>query len=160
MNDRSIQQLLGGRPFEPSGDGSILCCNSRGYVTTLTCSRCSKPIDFVIWTIVDGDRRPDLLQQIGSGTLHKPTCPSCSHVNHIESDLLLIRPSRKRVLIFAPAKDNTSDETRKVVRSFLLKLKGQMGRHWKDEWYEKDGRRGIYIVKRFLLRILLRMKLI
>jgi hypothetical protein len=146
----NIQQLIGGRSFEVAEDGCIISCNCRGYAMTVKCDKCHRDIDFVLWIIVDVDSRPDLLRQIKSGELHDPKC-NCGHNSHLEADLLVFRPSQEPAILFSPANGNTPEETQKVGRSFLLKLKKQMGKGWNPEWYEKDGKRGMYTIVRLAL---------
>lgn len=151
MNNDKITELLGKRPFELPGDGSLLCCNSRGYILTTKCDKCQHDIDFILWVIVDGEKRPDLLQQITDGILHDPKCPNCDYINHLEADLLLFRPTKEPVLFFSPARGRNSEEQMKVGRSFLSKLKDQLGAAWNNEWYEKDGKLAMLVVNRKVL---------
>jgi hypothetical protein len=150
-----MSQLLGGHSFSPGGDGSVVCCKSRAYVMELGCSGCQHTFDFALWIIIDGDSRPDLLQSIVDGRLHDPLCPRCGHANHINADLLLFTRTPEPVLLFSPDPHNAPEQTQKIGRSFLLKLKAQLGAEWKDEYYEKNEKRGMFVVDRRVLPSLL-----
>jgi hypothetical protein len=112
-------------------------------------------VDFILWIIVDGEKRPDLLRAIENGRLHDPMCEYCNQYCHVEADLLILRASRDPALIFSPARGNSPEETSKIGRSFLLKLREQMGADWRMDWYERDGRRGIATVERPVLPVFL-----
>jgi len=151
-----IKKLLGNRPFDIGDDGTLICCNCRGYSIETECEQCNEKINSIFWIIVDGEKRPDLLQQIVEGKLHDPVCPRCNYRNHLEINLLLFHPNKKPVLVFSPTKDTTPEECKCVGMPLLLKLKQQLGDNWQDEWYyTKDGR-GIFIVERIALPIFIK----
>lgn len=157
MHEDKIMKLLDNRPFNPSDDGTLVCCNSRGYFMITKCEKCEHDIDFILWIIVDGEKRPDLLQQIMEGNLHDPKCPRCGNINHLNADLLLFLQNKSPVLIFSPTDITDVEKSNLVGRSFLFKLRQQLGANWNNEWYEKDGKRGVFTVARQLLPMFIKM---
>ena len=150
-----IARVLDDRPFHTPGDSSLLCCNSRGHFMTVQCARCGQSMDLMRWFIVDGEERPDLLELIAQGRLHDSVCPRCCYRNRLESDLLLFRPQADPVLVFSPVRGASAEECRQVGQMFLRKLVQQLGDRWKSEYYEKDGERGMCVVDRAVLPLVL-----
>ena len=62
MIEERIRKLIGNAPFEAPGGGSLVTSNCSGFFVAIECELCATSIDFIVWFIVDGDARPDLLE--------------------------------------------------------------------------------------------------
>lgn len=152
MTNDHIRSLLGSMPFETPGDGSLVSANCRGYVLETRCDMCDESIDFILWFIVDAEKRPDLYEEIYAGTLHDAICPQCGHQNRIQSGLLLLRPTEDPALLYSPSEKENLSESKEHLKSLLGMLKKQMRDDWQQEWLSE----GVISVERSQLPSALR----
>ncbi|NOZ49058.1 MAG: hypothetical protein GXP37_03290 [Chloroflexi bacterium] len=109
------------------------------FATTahLTCPQCRRAFQVDVWLIVDADERADLLQRIGSGTLHDQACPHCDHKGQVDAPLLVYRPQAAPRLIFSPAQNTTAEQDREQGDALLGTLAQNLGDAWQDVWLEQ-----------------------
>ena len=155
MTESRIRKLIGNAHFVAPGDGSLVTENCRGFFVVIECKLCAVPIDFIVWFIVDGDMRPDLLRSARKGRIHDPLCPSCGHVNHLESHILLLRRNEEPALLFSPAQSSSGSSHGREIASLVAKLQRQMEDGWDEQWVNEGGRRVVAEVDRCFLPLLL-----
>lgn len=56
--------------------------------TTISCSKCGRPISVTAFESVNSDYADDIAKQIMSGDLFNSKCPHCGFVSHLEYDIL------------------------------------------------------------------------
>jgi hypothetical protein len=126
-------------PEEDFNADSLLITN-----TQVTCPRCKHSFSTQIWMIIDLGGRPDLAEQIVSGTLNTPSCPSCGQLaEQVDAPLLIYLASRTPRLIFSPsqraaeiheqaiADSITMMQLAEILQKYLMVWRGEV---WRDAW--------------------------
>ncbi|MDQ7030293.1 MAG: CpXC domain-containing protein [Ardenticatenia bacterium] len=113
---------------------------SHAEQATLTCPQCGHEFTADIWLIVDAAERPDLIERIRDGTLHRITCPRCGHAWGLDAPLLLFTPpemgTNRPPLLFSPAQQTSTEEDSEHAAALLARLRDALGDAWQDEWLE------------------------
>ena len=61
--------------------------------TQLTCPQCQAQFSSDLWLIVDCAERPDLVDLLRAGDLHKLTCPNCGSSGAADAAVLVYMPA-------------------------------------------------------------------
>ena len=102
------------------------------------CPHCNATFEAEIWLIVDTIARPDLLEQIYSGTLHNLICANCNQfVAQVDAPLLLYRTSETPLLLFSQAQQSMDQEDLEDVRDLVNILRRNSGDDWQEAWLEQ-----------------------
>ena len=155
MIESRIRNLIGDALFEAPGDGSVVSLNCSGFFVAIECDLCATTIDFIVWFIVDGDARPDLVKLAAQGRLHDPVCSHCGHVGHLESHLLLLRRDQEPALLFSPARASREKSHSSEIAQFVARLQRRMGNEWDERWVTHRGTTAVAEVDRSMLPVVL-----
>lgn len=100
----------------------------------MPCRQCGRYFEAEVWTIIDIDERPDLLDRIRNETIHVLVCPYCGHTAKVNTPLLILRPRMKPALLFSPASGNASEQDQEHAEALIGMCRDHLGDGWKDDW--------------------------
>ena len=86
--------------------------HSLSVTASVICPECGTEYTSPVWLIIDVAEHPELLAQIGDGSLDIAECPSCSTLSEIPAPLLIFQSGLPTPLLFAPAFDSDAEEAR------------------------------------------------
>lgn len=72
------------------------------------CPECGTTIEAETWTIVDGERRQDLVRALVEGRLQSARCSCCGHEAELDSELLVWRSGVFPQLVYVPSRAGTA----------------------------------------------------
>ncbi|MDW8146259.1 MAG: CHAT domain-containing protein [Roseiflexaceae bacterium] len=113
---------------------------SESIPASLTCPACGRTFTADLWLIVDAAARPDLIDRLRNGTLHRLACPHCGNSVDIDAPLLVYVPPTADAdarLIFSPARSTSVEEDQRHAVELLTRLRNASGDAWRDEWLER-----------------------
>lgn len=61
---------------------------SRERRKTITCPKCGKESNYIIWDSLNGDLNPDAKRRLIEGTLFDYNCPHCGHQGNVDYEIL------------------------------------------------------------------------
>lgn len=113
---------------------------SESIPASLACPACGRTFTADLWQIVDAAARPDLIDRLRNGTLHRIACPHCGHSVDADAPLLVYVPPTADAdarLIFSPARSTSAEEDQRHAVELLTRLRNASGDAWRDEWLER-----------------------
>ncbi|OPY71236.1 MAG: CHAT domain protein [Syntrophorhabdus sp. PtaU1.Bin050] len=99
-----------------------------------SCPGCGFALTLKAWVLVDVDERPDLVRQIGCGTLHTVTCTQCGKSTQVDVPLLLFRADTSPPLLFSPSRQTPQERESLQLRELLFRLQDQEETRWVNEF--------------------------
>ncbi|OPX95692.1 MAG: CHAT domain protein [Syntrophorhabdus sp. PtaB.Bin006] len=118
---------------EATNDG---CRPGRSWAHQIhfSCPGCGFALTLKAWVLVDVDERPDLVGQIGRGTLHAVTCAQCGKSTQVDVPMLLFRADASPPLLFSPSRQTSQERESLQLRELLFRLQGQEETRWVNEF--------------------------
>jgi hypothetical protein len=95
---------------------------SQSDIADLQCPACGASFRREVWLIVDRDERPDLIELILDGTLHRARCPACGAEGDINHPLLLHDGRREQIVAALPLTVQSEHAARELVGDLLRRL--------------------------------------
>ena len=94
---------------------------ARSFAETvrLNCPKCEQPFYTDIWLIVDAEERPDLIERVRDGEIHKVCCDKCDYEGSVNISVLVHLPENEQVFFMPP--QNTDEKQDQEMLGALLR---------------------------------------
>ena len=97
---------------------------SASEVDLFGCPTCGAAVAVRRWYLVDGGRRPDLLESLVDGTLNRLVCTACGASGDVDTALLVWLPDRTPALVYMPS--NAASESFELAQAEAAELVDQL----------------------------------
>ena len=78
----------------------------------VTCPKCSKESDYIIWESLNGDLNPEAKQELMDGTLFQFNCPHCGHQCNVDYGMLYHDMAHQAMVYYVS--ENSVEKTKKM----------------------------------------------
>ena len=119
----------------------------------MNCPETSRSFEFEVWTIIDRDEHPDLIEKTKAGKLHTIISPFTGNViDEVIAPILIFQPQLHPPVFYSPSDYVTEDVALEQADVLIQQLENKLNGDWQERWIED----GLPIVYRSFLSYALR----